>query len=196
MLLDQQRTKRTVKIVAIICAVAFVGVLPIVLGLIIWGDNDPTGQGQIVKEAEDRVNANPNDVEALVELSLRYRNANRAADADRTLQRAIDVPPATADELESVVNALADTPQRQFAVLDTFTKANPKDGAAWLIYGRIAEQQTQGLRARLAFSRALANAGADQGLRQEAQQGIQRVATMATQSVPTPTAPGVVTAAP
>ena len=161
MLLDQQRTKRTVKIVAIICAVAFVGVLPIVLGLIIWGDNDPTGQGQIVKEAEDRVNANPNDVEALVELSLRYRNANRAADAARTLQRAIAVPPAPADEL-----------------------------------GRIAEQQTQGLRARLAFSRALANAGADQGLRQEAQQGIQRVATMATQSVPTPTAPGVVTAAP
>ncbi len=185
-----------VKIIAIICAVAFVGVLPIVLGLIIFGDNDPSGQGQIVQEAEDRVNANPNDVEALVELGLRYRAADRAADADRTLQRAIDVPPTTAEELESLVNALADTPRRQFAVLDAFTTANPRNARAWLVYGRVAEQQTQGLRARLAYSRALANAGADQEVRRLAQQGIQRVATMATQAVPTPTAPGVVTAAP
>ncbi len=185
-----------VKIISIICAVAFVGVLPVVLGLIIWGDNDPTGQNQIIKEAEDRVNANPTDVEALVDLALRYRSANRTADADRTIQRAIDAPPKTAGQLDSLVYALADTPQRQTAVLDTFTKAHPKNAAGWLLYGQIAEQQTQALRARLAYSRALANAGADKEIRQEAQQGIQRVATMATQSVPTPTAPGVVTAAP
>lgn len=194
MLLDQKRTKRMVKIISIICAVAFVGVLPVVLGVILFSDNDPSGQQQLIKDAESAVSANPSDIQALVDLASRYRSAGRADDANATINRAIAVPPKTADDVSAVVYALADTPPKQLSVLKTFTTSHPKNAEAWLLYGQIAEQQTQALTARLAYGRALATAGTNATIRRDAQEALQRVATMQTESTPTVTSPGVVTA--
>ena len=188
--MDQQRTKRMVKIISIICAVAFVGVLPVVLGLILFGDHDTTGQGQIVKEAEAKVNADPANVQALVDLARQYRAANRSADAETTLQRAIDAPPKTVADLEAVVYALADTPQKQFVVLKRFTGSHPANAAGWMLYGQIAEQQTQALQARLAYGRALATAGADKSIRADARSALERISTMQTATTLTPTLAG------
>lgn len=193
MLLDQQRTKRMVKIVSIICALAFVGVLPVVLGIIIFGDNDPTGQEQVISDAESRLKTNPNDIQAMVDLSIAYRNSNRIADADRAIQQAIDLPPKTVRDAETVAYALADTPQKQLNVMKTFTSSHPKNAEGWLILGRLAEQQSQALQARLAYGRALSTAGANKEFRQEAQEAIERVATMGTSTGLTPTTPGDLT---
>jgi len=180
MLLDQQHTKRMVKLVAIICALGFVGVLPIVLGLLLFGDNDASGQTELIKEAEQKVAANPGDSAALVELATRYRSADRNRDAEATLDKAVAAGAKNYNELTPLVAALADTPQKQLTVLETYTKARPKDAEGWLLYGTIAEQNNQTVKARLAFGRALQNAPPSSPTRASAQAGIQRVSTATT----------------
>ncbi len=190
MLLDQKRTKRMVIIVSVICALAFVGVLPVVLGLLIFGNNDASGQTELIKEAENKVAKNPQDVAALVELASRYRASNRNTDAETTLDKAVAVGAKTYDELTPLVGALADTPPKQMTVLEQYTKAHPKDAEGWALYGTIAEQSSQTVKARLAYGRALQTAPPGSQVRANAEAAITRLSTQTTPTGVTATTPG------
>lgn len=178
MLLDQKKTKRMVKIVSIICAVGFVGVLPVVLGLVVFGGGPSTAQDaakQAIKDAEAKVSAAPGDVTALVDLATQYRAANRTQDAAVTLQRAVTAGAKNSAELTTLVTGLSDSPALQLQVLQTYTKSHPKDGEAFFTYGSTAERAGQILAARLAFQRAVQVAPKGSALAQSAQQALNRV---------------------
>lgn len=195
MLLDQQRTKRMVKIVSIICALGFVGVLPVVLGLLLFGGND-SGQNRLIKDAEAQVAKNPADVTALVDLATRYKSDGRNADAEATLDKAVAAGARNYTELAPLVSALADTPTKQLAAIEKFTTTHPKDADGWLIYGQVAEQNNQTVKARLAYGRALQNAAPGTPVATNAQTAIQRLSTQTTPTGVTATTPGDVATTP
>lgn len=187
-----------VVIVSIICAVAFVGVLPIVLGLVVFGGGSDSPTQQLIKDAENRVKAEPNNIEALVTLAAQYRGAGRQQDEVVTLQKAVGVGAKTNDELQLLLGGLAQQVGQRLQVLQTYTKAHPKDGDAFLTYGQTAETASQTLTARLAYQRALQLAPKGSTLRQNAQTALDRLKNTPaapTPTVPTPTATGPVTPA-
>ena len=187
-----------VVIVSIICAVAFVGVLPIVLGLVVFGGGSDSQTVQVLKDAENRVKAAPNSIEALVTLAVQYRAAGRPQDEAVTLQKAIAVGPKDNQELQLLLGGLAQQVGQRLQVLQAYTKTHPKDAEAFLTYGQTAETASQPLVARLAYQRALQNAPKDSSVRQNAQTGLDRIKNTPpapTPTVPTPTQTGPVTPA-
>ncbi len=194
--MDQKKTRRMVVIVSIICAVAFVGVLPIVLGLVVFGGGSGSQTQQVLKDAENRVKTSPNDIEALVNLAAQYRGAGRAQDEAVTLQKAIGVGAKNSEQLQLLLGGLGQQVGQRLQVLQTYTKAHPKDADAFLTYGQSAEAANQILTARLAYQRALQLAPKGSTLRQNAQTALNRLKNTPvapTPTVPTPTTSGPVT---
>src|SRR6185295_4741798 len=110
MLLDQRRTKRMVKIVSIISALAFAGVIFVVLGVIFAGGGGGGGgdpQKAAVSQAEAATRSNPQDLQAWVDLGRNYEAVGRTTDAQTAYERAISIGPKNADELNSLVAALS-----------------------------------------------------------------------------------------
>lgn len=187
-----------VVIVSIICAVAFVGVLPVVLGLVVFGGGSDSQSEQVLKDAENRVKAAPNSIEALVTLAAQYRGAGRQQEEAVTLQKAIAVAPKNNQELQLLLGGLAQQVGQRLQVLQAYTKTHPKDADAFLTYGQTAETTSQTLVARLAYQRALQLAPKGSSVRQNAQTGLDRLKNTPaapTPTVPTPTQTGPVTPA-
>lgn len=199
MLLDERKTKRMVKIVSIICALGFVGVLPVVLGLVIFGGSTSSdGTGQLINEAEAKVEANPNDLTAIVDLATLYRGAGRTQDAAVQFQKAIGIGPKTNDELQTLITGLSDNPGQKLAVLQTYTKAHPKDADAFFTYATTAEQVGELLTARLAYQRVVQIGPKGATLAKQAQAALDRLkdAPVPTQPpLPSPTQTGPATPA-
>jgi cytochrome c-type biogenesis protein CcmH/NrfG len=192
-LLDQKKTRRMVVIVSIICAVAFVGVLPVVLGLVVFGGGAQDASGQLIDDAKQRVEENPTSVRALVDLAAQYRAAGEPQDATTTLQRALALGPKTREDLQALIGGLSEQPALQLQVLQTYTKSHPKDGEAFFTYGATAEQLQQVLVARLAYQRAAQVAPKGSTLSQNAQAALTRLRDAPVTPTPTvsttPTAP-------
>ena len=183
-----------VVIVSIICAVAFVGVLPIVLGLVVFGGGSDSQTEQALKDAESRIKATPNSIEALITLAALYRGANRQQDETVALQKAVAVGAKDNEELQLLLGGLAQQVGQRLQVLQTYTKAHPQDADAFLTYGQTAETANQILTARLAYQRALQLAPKGSTLRQNAQTSLDRL--KATPAAPTPTVPTPTATAP
>jgi Flp pilus assembly protein TadD len=176
-----------VVIVSIICAVAFVGVLPVVLGLVVFGGGSDSQTQQILEDAESRVKTAPNSIEALVTLAALYRGAGRQQDEAVTLQKAVAVGAKDNQELQILLGGLAQQVGPRLQVLQAYTKSHPKDADAFLTYGQTAETANQTLVARLSYQRALQLAPKGSTLRQNAQTGLDRLRN--TPAAPTPTVP-------
>ncbi len=190
--MDQQRTRKITRIVAIIMVVGLVGVLPIALGLIIFGGNSPQDTaGQLIKDAEAKVAANPANITALVDLATQYQSNGRAKDASDTLDKAIAAGPKNIDDLRVLAGALGNDQRKQIAVLKAYTKKFPKDGEGWYAYGTTAAGAGETLTARLALQKALDLAKPGSQLAQNAKTALANVNTVdTTQIVPTtPTTP-------
>ena len=126
-LLDQKRTRRMVVIVSIICAAGFVGVLPIVLGLVVFGGGGSGSQTQqVLKDAENRVKATPDSIDALVSLAALYRGANRTQDEAVTLQKAMGVGVKNNDELQLLLGGLAQQVGQRLQVLQDLHQGAPQ----------------------------------------------------------------------
>ena len=176
-----------VVIVSIICAVAFVGVLPVVLGLVVFGGGSQDATGQLIDDAKKRVEQNPASVRALVDLAAQYRAAGKPQDASATLQKALALGPKTKDDLQALTGGFSGQPALQLQVLQTYTKAHPKDAEAFFSYGATAEQVQQVLVARLAYQRAVELAPKGSSMRENAQAALTRLKD--TPVAPTPTNP-------
>jgi cytochrome c-type biogenesis protein CcmH/NrfG len=177
-----------VVIVSIICAAGFVGVLPIVLGLVVFGGGGSGSQTQqVLKDAENRVKATPDNIDALVSLAALYRGANKTQQETLTLQKAMGVGAKNNDELQLLLGGLAQQVGQRLQVLQSYTKAHPKDADAFLTYGQTAETVGQTTTARLAYQRAQQLAPKGSTLRQNATTALDRL--KATPAAPTPVAP-------
>ena len=184
-----------VVIVSIICAAGFVGVLPIVLGLVVFGGGGTGSQTQqVLKDAENRVKATPDSIDALVALAALYRGANRTQDEAVTLQKAMGVGAKNNNELQLLLGGLSQLVGQRLQVLQTYTKAHPADADAFLTYGQTAESVNETLIARLSYQRALQLAPKGSALRQNAQTALARL--KATPATPTPTVPTPTATAP
>ena len=184
-----------VVIVSIICAAGFVGVLPIVLGLVVFGGGGTGSQTQqVLKDAENRVKATPDSIDALVALAALYRGANRTQDEAVTLQKAMGVGAKNNNELQLLLGGLSQLVGQRLQVLQTYTKAHPRDADAFLTYGQTAETANQTLTARLAYQRALQLAPKGSTLSQNAKIALDRL--KATPATPTPTVPTPTATAP
>jgi tetratricopeptide (TPR) repeat protein len=187
-LLDQKKTRRMVVIVSIICAVAFVGVLPVVLGLVVFGGGSQDATGQLIDDAQKRVAQDPTSVLALVDLAAQYRAANKPQEAATTLQKALSLGAKTKDDLQALTGGLADAPLQQLQVLQDYTKSHPNDADAFFTYGATAEGLGQVLVARLAYQKAFQVAPKGSTLRENAQSALTRL-----KDAPIPTTPVVPT---
>lgn len=164
-----------VVIVSIVCAVGFVGVLPVVLLLVVFGGGSSDASGQLVKDAETRVAQDPTNVRLLVDLAAQYRAANKPQETAATLKRALVIGPKTKDDLQALIGGLADQPAAQLQVLQIYTKAHPRDADAFFTYGSTAEGLGQVLVARLAYQKALQLGPKGSSLRDNAQSALNRL---------------------
>jgi cytochrome c-type biogenesis protein CcmH/NrfG len=176
-LLDQQRTRKITRVVAIIMVIGLVGVLPIMLGVIIFGDSgQAASQSTLIEDAEAKVAKNPKDIAALVTLAAQYKNAGRNKDAEDTLDKAAAINPSNITELRMLFGAYAADTAKQTKIITAFTKSHPKNADGWMLAGTTSAAAGDLLGARLAYQRVIALAGAKSTLGQSAQAGIDQLA--------------------
>jgi len=166
------------KIVGIIMVIGLVGVLPIMLGYIIFGGGDTAQSAEgLVQEAENRVAENPRDLSLLVALSAQYQSVGRNREAEETLERAATLGAKTGDDLRILVAAFNAEPTRQAAIAAAFTKKYPRNVDGWLTSANIAAQTGDTLTARLAYQKVLDLAEPGSPEAQSAQAGLDALQT-------------------
>jgi len=172
--------------------VGLVGMLPIALGMIIFGDSgQSTSPSTYIQDAEAKVAKNPKSIAALVTLAAQYKNAGRNKDAEDTLKRAADIGPKNITDLRLLFGGYASDTAKQTEIISAFTKSHPNNADGWMLAGTTSSAAGDVLGARLAYQRVIAIAGAGSTLGQSAKAGIDQLATQTPgQIVPTtPTTP-------
>ena len=166
MLLDQAKTKRNVKIVSIIAALAFVGgIVPILVKVIFFG-GETTGITNVLPAAIERTKKEPKNAEAWDELAIAYRDQanNRAGDlpnATKAAQTALSLTqpasPARYDRVITLVQIYqrANKGKEALAVANRFTTVQPKNAEGFFTLGSVARDQGNTTLARLSFERYL-----------------------------------------
>jgi tetratricopeptide (TPR) repeat protein len=154
MLLDQKRTKRMVKIVSIIAALAFAGVIFVVLGVILaGGGGGGDGTGDLLKEAQERVRTEPRNPAAWEDLASQYASQQRLTEAIPPAERAVQLAPDDYSRLQTLVSLLSQSNDHNQAVvvLQRFTARNPQNADAFIDLGIQAEQAGKPALAQLAY---------------------------------------------
>jgi tetratricopeptide (TPR) repeat protein len=154
MLLDQKRTKRTVQIVAIITSLAFAGVIFVVLGLIVFGGGS-SAQGDLVKDAQAQVKANPNSADAYQDLAGAYAGNGQLAEAVDAAEKAVELQPTSYQGIQTLISIQLQAGRTGAAIttLQDFTRDNPQHAEAFLQLGQLAEQAGRNDLAGLAYQR-------------------------------------------
>lgn len=148
-----------VQIVAIVTAIAFVGLFPIVIlaslgiGPFQGGANDTS----LVDEAQDAVDANPQDPEAWEQLASAYVGEEDLARAVEAAQKAYQLDPGTYGRVSNLVTLQNEAGQTQQAivVLRKYTARKDADPEAFLLLAQEAETVGNTNLARLSYLRYL-----------------------------------------
>jgi len=153
MLLDQKRTKRWVKLVSILAAFAFAGVIFVVLGVILAGGGSSDGSTDLLKEAQERVQTEPRNPAAWEDLASQYASQQRLAEAIPPAERAVKLAPNDYSRLQTLVSLLSQSNDhnRAVVVLQRFTARNPQNADAFIDLGIQAEQAGKPALAQLAY---------------------------------------------
>ncbi|MFN8108901.1 MAG: tetratricopeptide repeat protein [Thermoleophilia bacterium] len=157
MLLDEKRTKRIVRVIAVLTSIAFAGVGAIAIVLVLLGNHGTSVTAQAVKDARSQVKKTPNDATALSDLSAALLADKKTDESITTAQKAVALAPRDFTATQQLVNALTTTGRNTDAInaLQKFTLRNPKVADAFLQQGQLAEQQGSTLLARLSYQRYL-----------------------------------------
>lgn len=153
MLLDEKRTKRIVRIIAILTSLAFAGVGAIAVGLFLVGGGNATPTQQAVKDARGVVKDQPNSAKAWGDLAAALQGDGKTAEAITTARKAVSLAPGDFDQTQILVSALI-AGQRQgeaITVLQRFTSANAKEADAFLQLGQLAQEANRIDLARLSY---------------------------------------------
>jgi tetratricopeptide (TPR) repeat protein len=157
-LLDQKRTKRMVKIVSIVAAIAFAGVIFVVLGVIVFGGGGGgNGAGDQLKAAQQLVQQNPRSAAAWTDLAAQYQAQGQTAQAIDAAQHAVSLAPNNYSGVQSLVALLSNSNQHAQAVvvLQRYTAKNATNADAFLTLGLEAERASRKKLAQLAYGRFL-----------------------------------------
>lgn len=165
-----------VQVVAVFTAVAFAGVAFIVLAFVALGGGDNThGAGSnaaLVAEAQEEVDANPQDADAWEDLALAQATDGNFVEALASGQKAAELDPDDFRRVETLVSLHTQNgnPDGAIAALETYTQDNPDNPDAFLQLGNLAQRAGRDTLARLSFERFLVLAPDDRnadGVRQQ-----------------------------
>lgn len=162
MLLDQKRTRRNVKILAIVASLAFVGALiPILVISVINAGGPPSELSQARGNAKDH----PKDPLAWERLAVEQARARTSRADDAVVidarKKALDLTPKTAPERLDRTRALANAyrdggkPEQGLAIMNNYTKARPTEAAGFRELGLYAVDIGNNPLARLSWQRFL-----------------------------------------
>ncbi|MCC6832709.1 MAG: tetratricopeptide repeat protein [Thermoleophilia bacterium] len=153
MLLDEKRTKRIVRIIAILTSIAFAGVGAIVIALVIFGGSTSASE-QLVKDAKSAVESSPNDAEAWNRLASAYLADRKFTDALAPAKKAVSLGPEDFSNTQVLVSVQTQlgNPEGAITALQDFTKRVPDEPQAFLQLGQLAQQQGRTALARLSYS--------------------------------------------
>ena len=142
MLLDQKRTKRLVRITAVITAIAFAGVALVIIAVIILGGgSSPTAEQ--LGEARTRVEQEPENPAAWDQLAAAYQADGQTPEAIDAARRAVQLAPREFSRTITLVQLLVQADRRGDAieVMQAFTQRNPEDAEGFFQLGRLAQEE-------------------------------------------------------
>jgi cytochrome c-type biogenesis protein CcmH/NrfG len=161
-LLDQKRTKRIVKITAVLTSLAFAGVGIVIIAVIFLG-NTPSPTQQAVSDARTQVADAPRDSAAWDQLASALledaRNEDgtfdqaKLAEAVTAGQRAVQLAPRQFSRTLTLVTLYTQSGQTGKAIetLQRYTARNPDDGEAFLQLAQLADNANRTDLARLSY---------------------------------------------
>lgn len=150
-----------VQVVAVLTSIAFIGVIFVVVGFIVFGGGGSSGANgggaELRSVAEDEIEADPQNPEgwsALAAAELQDGNTDAALEA---AQMAAKLDPNDFDLVQTVVQVQVTSGNGPAAVqtLQNYTQSNPQDPDGFVTLGQIADQNGQTDLARLAYQRYL-----------------------------------------
>lgn len=160
MLLDQKRTKRLVKVSAVVTALAFGGialivVLAIFFGIGAGGAGDPAKER--VTQARERVDRQPDNAAAWDQLATAQYTAGDTDGAITSSKRAIALAPHDFSRTQTLSQIYSDSNRHQQAmnVINDFIEKNPDSAEAYLQLGGAAEAAGKPQVARLSYEKFL-----------------------------------------
>lgn len=149
-----------VQVVAVLTSIAFVGVIFVVVGFIVFGGGDSTsshGGVDLVAESQDRVDENPNDPDAWSQLAAAEFQDGDTEAALAAAQRAAELDPKDFGVTQTVVSFQLSSGNAPGAIqtLQGFTESNPENAEGFFTLGQIADQNGQTDLARLSYQKYL-----------------------------------------
>ena len=187
--MDQKKTKRMVRIVSLLAGIAFVGVLPVVLIVIIAGGGDTTvdtSPDARIIEAQRATQATPRNAAAWDELAAAFYDAMRYEESARAGERAVRLAPKNDSFLTTYLSALTADNQTDRAVTEAqrFTRANPENPEGFFLLGEAAQGAGRTALARLSYQQVInLDPG---GIRvAEAEAALQQLSPTTAQTAPT-----------
>ena len=165
MLLDQKRTRRIVQVVAVLTSIAFVGVIFVVLALTVFGSDSGgghsggvAGAGELIADAEEAIEEDPNDAEAWEDLASAHAADNNLPEAITAAKKSAELAPNEFRRTQTLVALEIQNNNQDGAVdaLSAFTNKNPDNADAFLQLGLVAEQAGRTQLARLSFEKYIA----------------------------------------
>ncbi|MBI2684118.1 MAG: tetratricopeptide repeat protein [Actinobacteria bacterium] len=193
MLLDERKTKRRVRIIAVIASLAFVGAIVPVLFVSLFSGSSTDSS---VKAALEQTRKTPNDPAAYDGLAIAYASdtptRESALNAVAAARKALALTPkrdarAQFDRVRTLVANLQTAGQNDqaLAAANAFTRAQPKNADAFYLLGQTADQQSRSVLARLSYERFVA-LDPTSSIAQDVRARIAQLEAAATQTTPAP----------
>jgi cytochrome c-type biogenesis protein CcmH/NrfG len=153
-LLDEKRTKRLARIMAVFTALAFVGG-GIVLILVSAFGSPSSSSGQLISDAQAAVKSTPNNVQAWDQLATAYQAASKNSQAITAAQHATALDPADKTSAFTLVALYSTTGQYTQAinVMKTYTAKVPSDPDGWGQLGQFADDAGEAALAYTAYAK-------------------------------------------
>lgn len=161
MLLDEKRTKRIARIVAIFTALAFVSGGAVIALVSIFGSGS-SSNSTLISDAQSEVKASPKSVSAWDDLASAYQTANQSTKAIDAAERAQKLDPADQTSAFALVTLYTNAGNYADAisVLKRYTAHNPTDPDGYLTLGEVSDQIGDAAEATTAYKKYLAIAPA------------------------------------
>lgn len=156
MLLDQKRTKRFVRVGAIIATAGVVAIAGIVIAMAIFGVGG-SSSGQQIKDARHLVEQQPTSPVAWDRLASAYRADGQTDKAIEAAQKAVSLAPHEFTRTLTLVKLFSDAgrPGQAIDAVQDYTRRNPQDAEGFLQLGYQAENNGRKALALLSYQRFL-----------------------------------------
>ncbi len=157
MLLDEKRTKRWARVLAIFTSLAFVGG-GIVLILVSAFGSPSSSSSQLISDAKAAVSTSPTSVQAWDDLATAYQAANKNTDAITAAKHAAKLDPSDKTSALTLAQLYTTTgqPVSAIAAVQAYTKRVPSDPDGWAQLGQLADNGGNAALAYSAYQRYLA----------------------------------------